>query len=459
MKTRKQSLVNKFNEIIAQTKHFNYKMTVVVAVSAGVDSMALINLMLTLPADLRPHIVVAHVNHKLRGQSDEEEQYLKVFCKKHNLPLKVRSWPISQHPTNGIEAAARNFRYAFFADVMHQTGAKVLLTAHHGNDQAETVLMKLIRGSFVKHISGIQEARPFGNGELFRPLLGFTKQQIKKYMQINHMFWYEDATNQVNDVLRNRIRNNLLPQLSQENSHIVEHLDRFSQQLKRLNQQNDFLFQRLLSDIMQGDGKMLLTSEWYQLPISVQIGALDYWLVHQVKLHDFNDDLIKEVIKLLNNPLKPQGQIQITDNLIVKKSYDYFFVENVAERSLKLLKNRKTVVTLNQWFAVDDGHKFMIADDLSSIDTRNYREADLRLSKDDWPLIVQSTQNHDKITLKNGGHQTARRIFINGKVPTQQRRRACTLLTRQGRVLAILGYRESFLPYDDHKDKYTLLIK
>lgn len=459
MDIKGQLLINKFNEIIAHQNYLNCDMTVLVAVSAGVDSMALINLMMELPNDLRPHIVVVHVNHKLRDQSDEEEQYLKDFCATHKLPLRIKCWPISKHPTRGIEEAARKFRYAFFDDVMQQTGAKILMTAHHGDDQAETVLMKLIRGSFVKNVSGIQDVRQFGNGILFRPLLSFTKKQLKRYMKANHLFWYEDTTNQINDVLRNRIRNIFLPQLSQENPRIVESLDRFANQLKRLNEQNDFFFQQLLSNFMQDDGKVALTTKWYHLPVSVQIGALDYWLLHQTNLHGFNDSLIKEVIKLLNNSMKPQGQIQITDNLIVKKSYDCFFVENISEKSGKPLKNRKTVVTLNQWFAINENHQFMVTDNLSIINTDGYRKTCLMLSKDDWPLIVQATQNHDKITLKNGGHQTAQRIFINDKVPTQQRQQAYTLWTNRGQVLAILGYRESVLPYDDHKHKYNLIIK
>ncbi|MFN1208490.1 tRNA lysidine(34) synthetase TilS, partial [Enterococcus lactis] len=95
---------------------------------------------------------------------------------------------------------------------------RILLTAHHANDQAETVLMRLIRGSFVKDLIGIKESRKFNDGRLIRPLLSFSKQELTQYMQTLSIKWYEDDTNQKLDVTRNRIRHRLIPFIEEENS-------------------------------------------------------------------------------------------------------------------------------------------------------------------------------------------------------------------------------------------------
>ncbi|WP_051533680.1 tRNA lysidine(34) synthetase TilS [Ligilactobacillus apodemi] len=117
---------------------------VLVAVSTGVDSMVLLWLVQHLPPKLRPQIYVAYIDHQLRVQSQAETQFIQAYCEKSHLPLFVKVW--QDHPKTGIENAARNVRYAFFNEIMQKEKILYLLTAHHGDDQAETFLMKLVRG-------------------------------------------------------------------------------------------------------------------------------------------------------------------------------------------------------------------------------------------------------------------------------------------------------------------------
>lgn len=149
--------------------------------------MVLLTLLQRLPVAHRPKLIVAHVDHQLRQQSQVERQFITTYCQQHRLPLEVAVWPLAAHPATGIEAAAREFRYAFFERVMKQTHATTLVTAHHANDQAETVLMKLIRGGDLTQLVGIRTEQPFGSGRLVRPLLRIDKATLLAYAQTNHL--------------------------------------------------------------------------------------------------------------------------------------------------------------------------------------------------------------------------------------------------------------------------------
>lgn len=174
-------LQKQFERHLQRSRFFSTQDKVVIAVSTGVDSMVLLDLLQGLPPALRPHLIVAHVNHELREQSVEEEAYIKQYCKEHGLQLALYHWPRKDHPTTGIENAARQVRYRFFTDVMKEEGAAVLVTAHHENDLAETMLMKLTRGGQLPQLLGICDQRPFASGKLVRPLLPFSKEQLISY--------------------------------------------------------------------------------------------------------------------------------------------------------------------------------------------------------------------------------------------------------------------------------------
>lgn len=201
--------------------------TIVVAVSGGVDSMALLTLMEQVAEKEQLQLVVAHVNHQLREASAQEAQYLATYCQQRELTYYETRWEDPEKQRN-LEAKARTFRYEFFKEVMEIEGAAVLMTAHHLDDQAETILMKLIRGTNFSHSAGIKERRPFATGELIRPLLIYPKEELYQFAQRQAFVYFEDETNQTNEYLRNRLRNQVLPLLKQENPQFLDQIASFS---------------------------------------------------------------------------------------------------------------------------------------------------------------------------------------------------------------------------------------
>jgi tRNA(Ile)-lysidine synthase len=203
---------------------------VLVAVSGGVDSMALLDMMLRLAPTLRLGLGVAHFDHRLRGEASAQDATFVVDqAKLRGLKSFVGQADVkglaSSHSWS-IEEAARNARYTFLKRVARKHGYSVILTAHNADDNAETLLLNLLRGSGVTGLAGIPPIRPMGDGIIVaRPLLGTDRSEIEKYAAETELQWREDESNQSTQFKRNRVRHELLPSLKEYNPNIIETLN------------------------------------------------------------------------------------------------------------------------------------------------------------------------------------------------------------------------------------------
>ncbi len=190
---------------------------VAVAVSGGGDSVALLLLLLELRADLGIVLSVAHVNHELRGQeSDGDEQFVVELSRTHALELHARTAPVVE-PNSGIEAAARKLRYDFFRQLAREGRVSKVATAHTLDDQAETIVLRILRGTGIRGLSGIHPRLVFeGRDEVIRPLLDFRRTDLEGFLRDRGQQWREDSSNNDLDFLRNRVRHRLLPLLKEE---------------------------------------------------------------------------------------------------------------------------------------------------------------------------------------------------------------------------------------------------
>lgn len=202
---REQDFLNHF----LQKEYFKKHSKVMLALSGGLDSMFLFYLLSTYQKELGIELILAHVNHKQRRESDWEENELRKLADVAGLPIYITSFS-----GDFSEARAREFRYDFFRKIMKEVGATALVTAHHADDQVETILMRLIRGSRLRHLTGIKESQVVDDIEIIRPLLHFHKKDFPP------IFHFEDQTNRENSYFRNRIRNRYLPELEKENPRI-----------------------------------------------------------------------------------------------------------------------------------------------------------------------------------------------------------------------------------------------
>ena len=187
---------------------------VVIGVSAGPDSMCLLDLL----QKKTTKIVVCHINHNVRKESIEEEEYITKYCQDKNIILEKTT--INNYQENNFENEARKKRYMFYEEILKKYNSKTLLLAHHGDDLIETILMKISRGSNLEGYAGIKEISNVKNYQIIRPLLKYTKEDIINYNKSNNIKYYNDSSNQSTNYTRNRYRLNILPLLKKEDKNI-----------------------------------------------------------------------------------------------------------------------------------------------------------------------------------------------------------------------------------------------
>ena len=223
-------MTEKLLRLMQAKGYFNQHKKILVAVSGGADSMSLLHFLYSHQKDLDIQLGIAHINHKQRQESEHEEAYLRHWAEEYKVPFHY-----SAFSGKFSENAARTFRYEFFKQVMKDYGYTALVTAHHADDQAETIFMRLLRGSRLRHLSGISDVRPFGTGQIIRPFLHLNKAQLPE------TFHFEDKSNTSLAYLRNRIRLSYLPTLSQENPKFTEHLCLLAEEIGLMEQALDEL--------------------------------------------------------------------------------------------------------------------------------------------------------------------------------------------------------------------------
>ena len=201
---------------------------IVVAVSGGPDSMCLLNILKNLRQKFNIELFVAHINHMIREEADSETEYVKNYCEKNNIKCFIKRANVlemAKEQKKGTEEMGRIVRYDFFEYVANEVSADKIAIAHTENDNAETILMNLMRGASLEGLKGIEPIR----GKYIRPLIECNREEIEKYCEINKLDPKFDKTNNDNTYTRNKIRNLLIPYIKKEfNPNIIETLNRLA---------------------------------------------------------------------------------------------------------------------------------------------------------------------------------------------------------------------------------------
>lgn len=201
---------------------------IVVAVSGGPDSMCLLNILKNLRPKFSTELFVAHINHMIREEADSETEYVKKYCERNNIKCFIKRANVlemAKEQKKGTEEMGRIVRYDFFEYVANEVSANKIAIAHTENDNAETILMNLMRGASLEGLKGIDPIRE----KYIRPLIECNREEIEKYCEINKLDPKFDKTNNDNTYTRNKIRNLLIPYIKKEfNPNIIETLNRLA---------------------------------------------------------------------------------------------------------------------------------------------------------------------------------------------------------------------------------------
>jgi tRNA(Ile)-lysidine synthase len=192
-------------------------LTVLLAVSGGADSVALLRAVATLKTGGIGRVCVAHFNHKLRSSAEDDERFVADLCKLLGILCEIGAADVAQlaaDASEGIELAARRSRHRFLQDAAGRLGARFVVTAHTADDQAETILHRIVRGTGVSGLAGIKRSRRFGPATLLRPMLTVRRTEIEDYLRDIGQTFCDDPSNTDHRFTRNRIRHELLPLLA-----------------------------------------------------------------------------------------------------------------------------------------------------------------------------------------------------------------------------------------------------
>lgn len=289
---------------------------VVCAVSGGADSMALLHALFSQRKSLSIRVSAAHFNHRLRGEeSDRDERFVRDFCARWGIELNVGSGDVllyAKEHALSVEEAARELRYAF----LHSLGGDKIAVAHNAQDNAETVLQHMLRGSGLRGLCGIAPVRE----KIIRPLLKVTRQEIERYLQENGVNWVNDSSNNHMNYQRNRIRHEILPQLLGENPNFLHTMAVQSEILRAEDALLDDYAQTLLQNAKQSDGYLCETL--LSAPDALQKRALRL-LIRQKLPQDITLHHIEAMQQLLRSP-SPSARLPLPMGLCMQRCYGSF---------------------------------------------------------------------------------------------------------------------------------------
>jgi len=301
----RSELAERLLKIIRRQEFLRAGDRVAVAVSGGADSVALLLLLLELRSELGITLSVAHVNHKLRGaESDEDERFVAQLAATHGLELATRSAPVARAHGTGIEGAARELRYRFFRELACGDRAAKVATAHTLDDQAETVLLRLFRGTGIRGLAGILPRLRFENegrdcGEVVRPLLGFRRAELRDYLRECGQAWREDSSNANVAFLRNRLRQRLMPLIVEQfGEAAIEHLADLAE-IARAEEEH---WRTHTDGSALARSSTLSAKELNALPLAAARRSVRAWLEKNAPETGISFRLIEDILDLARGP-------------------------------------------------------------------------------------------------------------------------------------------------------------
>lgn len=423
--------------------------TVVVAVSGGVDSMVLWHVMqeiMELQDYRSKRLVIAHFNHQLRQESDEEAQYIKQLAEQRGVIYVMKEWdqPVEQ------ESLARAARYEFFAEVVQLVEADILMTAHHLNDAAETFLMRITRGTSLKGLRGIQSCYqrllvdqrgkavlPY----LMRPLLSVTRIDIEKYATQHAIEYYTDSSNTNRRYMRNRFRQEFIPKFLDENPQFLHNVLTLQMQVQdayKLGFDQYLAIEPRLLMYSVRHYWLLYIPEFRKLEESAQRMYLQYFFEERLieEIPHYRKEVIGQLLQMMRNQRHPNQRLQLGNGWVAIKRYDY--IQLLPETSLEQMATEQPfggkveLSRLNTWYSVGEGMEAGIFPAYHVHENQKLEALaviGLYLNADEinqpLPYVLRHRQDGDVLTFIDGSGQLKRkkvsRLLMDAKIPLDKR--------------------------------------
>ena len=416
-----KAYINRYNLLAEGEK-------VILALSGGIDSMVLADLLLKT----KVQFAAAHCNFHLRGEeSDGDEKFVRDFCENKDIQYFVKHFETEKFAKEqglSIEMAARELRYAWFEELRQQLGYEKISVAHHADDQAETFFINLLRGAGLRGLKGMLPQ----NGVIIRPLLWASREQIRQYAVENQITWREDHTNTESVYLRNKIRNQLLPVFDELQSEARQGLYRSLEHLASENELYRELLKEKLDEIVECDGDV------QRLPysaFSIQHSAFQL-LFEWLRQFGFNADQCRFIYEAIGTGIGNQYYSPTHRLVIGRSELQLSEIKNVDEREIKIEVGEggidEPIPLRFSRFEKTDG--FII--------DKSRKVAQLDLDKLKFPLTLRHWRHGDRFhPLGMKVSKLLSDFFVDQKFTVQQKTSVWLLTSSAGDIVWVVGWR------------------
>ena len=448
---------------------------VLAAVSGGADSVCLLLLLCELAAELGIHVFAFHMNHGIRGaEADRDERFVEELCGRMEVPLTVVHEKVGSYAADhglSTEEAGRILRYRHLKETAEKYGCAEIAVAHHEDDDAETVLLNLFRGSGLSGLSGIRPVR----GEIIRPLLCVSRKEIEEYLEAGEYSWCEDSTNKENDYTRNKIRNELLPWVTENiNSRAAEHILVVSEFAAKADAYFEAEAERVLRESGRKEERRTGNSVKIRTDIlDPQPGILKTYIIRRMILNAAGKakDITERHIRLVMDLSGPGGgciadlpyglqavrgyeTLEIRKACQVGENAEDLECTEVKMAGLKTLSCEALSDTEKKKIDPEAGERKILQLGQTVIRLHvTQRKKELEIPKNQYTkwfdydkikdgLSIRYRKNGDYFTLSGGGKKKLGRFMIDEKIPEKERDRI-PVLADGDHVLWVIGYRIS----------------
>lgn len=421
--------------------------TIVVGVSGGPDSMALLYILNKLKSEYNLKLICAHINHNVRKESEQEMIDLKKHCKDNGIIfeyIKIEKWG-----DDNFHNEARTVRYNFFEELIENYGAQYLMTAHQGDDLIETILMRIVRGSTLKGYSGFSRIVDKGSYKIVRPLITLTKQQIFDFDKENNIKFATDQSNNEDHYTRNRYRHTVLPFLKKEEANVHKKFLKFSETLLENSNYIDMEAYKYFNQVFQ-DG-VLDIKKFITLNNVVQTK-----IIYNILERIYGDDLLiicdahVDLIFNLIHSNKSNSSVHLPNNVIVIKAYNELTFSYDEEQDDEYEIQIENLINLPNGKIIEKTDE--INDTSNNVIRLNSKEITL-------PLYVRNRRDGDKMEVKGlNGRKKINDIFIDSKIKLSDRSTWPVVLDSKDTIVWLPGLKKSKL---DKKtsEEYDIILR
>ncbi|QSB11818.1 tRNA lysidine(34) synthetase TilS [Lysinibacillus fusiformis] len=424
-----------------------------IAVSGGVDSMALLHYFVQTQEQWNIQVEAVHVDHMLRGEASAEDRaFVQKYCDDNGVYLHATEIPIPAimaQENGNTQLICRRERYRYFKEVLQKTNANKLVTAHHADDQLESVLMALTKNATMNSMQGIRPQRLFEGKSLIRPFLTVTKSEIGEYLLRKGLDYREDASNSKDTYVRNRFRHHVVPLLEAENPRVTEQVTHFTKQL----QEDDTFLMALAQDVFSqiiirsNENTYSMEIEAFQLvPLALQrrliLILLNYLYKDSNTIQSYA--LLTSILKLCDTTAG-YAEIHLPEDFLAVRRYGKLTIQKNEPLEGRASPENQVISTANGWTTLTNGERLRVVNlhDLSSeLLTDTAQLFYFNASKLHLPLYVRARRDGDRMLLK-GMDQPKRlsRLFIDEKIPLNERNSWPLLISQSDEVVAVIGVR------------------